>query len=271
MTLPSFFVILAGGFVTGILGALLGIGGGVFFIPYLVLLLKIPIHQAIATGIVCVIATSSAAASVNVERKFTNIRLGMLLEVATTTGAILGGFTANALSGAVLSKVFGGLLFFVAFLMIRGIWMGREDATTSGDNGWIRGSYFDPATGKDVTYTVRRIPVALSFSLIAGNLSGLLGIGGGLIKVPALNLMCGVPMKAATTTSNFMIGVTAVASAFIYYAHDRIHPVITCAAVLGVLLGSMVGTTISAKIRGRSIALIFTFVLLILGVQMILR
>jgi uncharacterized membrane protein YfcA len=271
MTFQSFLFILVGGFVTGILGALLGIGGGVFFIPYLVLFLRVPIHQAIATGIVCVIATSSAAASVNVERKFTNIRLGMLLEVATTVGAILGGFTANALSGAVLSKVFGALLFLVAFLMMRRLWTGKEDVTTAEENGWIRGGYFDPATSKEVTYTVRRIPVALSFSLIAGNLSGLLGIGGGVIKVPAMNLMCGVPMKAATATSNFMIGVTAVASAFIYYANNRVHPVITCAAVIGVLCGSALGTTISARTRGRTIALIFTLILLILGMQMILR
>jgi len=271
MTLQSFLLILAGGFVTGILGALLGIGGGVFFIPYLVLFLKIPIHQAIATGIVCVIATSSAASSVNVERKFTNIRLGMLLEVATTVGAVLGGFTANVLSGRVLSKVFGGLLFLVAFVTVRRVWMGEGDATTGSESGLIRGAYFDPAMNKDVNYTVQRLPVALSFSLIAGNLSGLLGIGGGVIKVPVMNLMCGVPMKAATATSNFMIGVTAVASAFIYYANNRVNPVITCAAVIGVLCGSMLGATISAKIRGRTIVLIFTVVLLILGMQMVLR
>jgi uncharacterized membrane protein YfcA len=271
MTLQSFFFILAGGFATGILGALLGIGGGVFFIPYLVLLLKVPIHQALATGIVCVIATSSAAASVNVERKFANIRLGMVLEVATTAGAILGGFTANALSGAVLSKVFGGLLFLVAFLMIRRVWIGNGDATTTGERGLIRGAYFDPAMNKEVRYTVRRLPTALAFSLAAGSLSGLLGIGGGVIKVPVMNLICGIPMKAATATSNFMIGVTAVASAFIYYANNRVHPVITCAAVIGVLCGSMLGVTISAKTRGRTILLIFTVVLLILGMQMILR
>jgi uncharacterized membrane protein YfcA len=271
MTLQSFFFILAGGFVTGILGALLGIGGSVFFIPYLVLLLKVPIHQAIATGIVCVIATSSATASVNVERKFTNIRLGMVLEVATTVGAILGGFTANALSGAVLSKVFGGLLFLVAFLMIRRVWTGKSDAATSTEDGWIHGGYFDPAMNKEVRYTAHRLPAALSVSLVAGNVSGLLGIGGGVIKVPVMNLLCAIPMKAATATSNFMIGVTAVASAFIYYANNRIHPVITCAAVIGVLCGSMLGATISAKIRGGTIGLIFTFVLLILGIQMILR
>ena len=271
MTLHSFFFILSGGFVTGILGALLGIGGGVFFIPYLVLFLNIPIHQAIATGIVSVIATSSAAASVNVERKFTNIRLGMVLEVATTIGAILGGVSANVLSGSALSKIFGILLFVVAFLMIRRIRLGEGDARSTEDQGWLRGAYYDPAIQKEVKYTVRRVPLGLTISFLAGNLSGLLGIGGGVIKVPAMNLFCAVPMKAATATSNFMIGVTAVASAFIYYAHNQIHPVITSTAVIGVLFGSMVGTTISAKVSARTITLIFTVVLLILALLMILR
>lgn len=271
MTLESFLLILVGGFGTGILGALLGIGGGVFFIPYLVLFLNIPIHQAIATGIVSVIATSSAAASVNVERKFANIRLGMVLEIVTTVGAILGGFTANALSSNVLSKIFGALLVLVALLMIRKMRSRGEEGGFNERGGWIRGSYLDPAANKEVKYTVQRLPIGLSISFIAGNLSGLLGIGGGVMKVPAMNLFCGVPMRAATATSNFMIGVTAVASAFIYYAHNQIHPVITSAAVIGVLVGSMVGTTVSARIRGRTIALIFTVVLLTLAVQMFLR
>ncbi len=271
MTIESFVLILVGGFVTGILGALLGIGGGVFFIPYLVLFLNVPIHQAIATGIVSVIATSSAAASVNVERKLANIRLGMVLEIATTVGAILGGFTANTLSSTVLSKIFGALLIVVALLMIRKTRSRGEDRESTESAGRIHGSYLDPAANREVKYTVRRLPVGLSISFVAGNLSGLLGIGGGVIKVPAMTLFCGVPMKAATATSNFMIGVTAVTSAFIYYSHNQIHPVITSAAVIGVLFGSMVGTTVSARIRGRTIALIFTVVLLILAVQMFLR
>ncbi len=271
MTLDAFFLILSGGVITGILGALLGIGGGVFFVPYLVLFLHIPIHQAIATGIISVIATSSVAAAIKVERKFTNIRLGMVLELATTVGAILGGLTANALSGGSLSKIFGILLAVVAFLMIRRIQLRETDSGTEDEHGWLRGNYFDPATEKQVSYTVRRIPLGLGVSFIAGNISGMLGIGGGVIKVPAMNLFCGVPMKAATATSNLMIGVTAVASAFIYYAHDQVHPVITSAAVIGVLFGSLVGTTLSAKIQGRTTAVIFTVVLLILAVQMIFR
>ena len=271
MTLEAFFLILFGGFVTGIFGAILGIGGGVFFVPYLVLFLHIPIHQAIATGIISVIATSSITAAIKVERKITNIRLGMVLELATTTGAILGGLTANALSGDTLSKIFGTLLAAVALLMMRRIQLRETDLGAEGDQGWLRGNYYDPATDKQVHYTVQRVPLGLGVSFIAGNISGILGIGGGVIKVPAMNLFCGVPMKAATATSNFMIGVTAVASAFIYYAHDQVHPVITSAAVLGVLVGSVIGTAASAKIHGRTIAMIFTLVLLILAVQMILR
>jgi uncharacterized membrane protein YfcA len=271
MSLPTFLLILFGGFVAGTLGALLGIGGGIFFIPYLVLFLDIPIHQAIATGIVSVIATSSAAASVNVERKFTNIRLGMVLELATTVGAILGGFTANALSGGALSKIFGALLVVVVLLMVRKARDESRDERIASGDGWIQGRYYDPAVNREVNYTVRRLPVGLTISLVAGHLSGLLGIGGGVIKVPAMSLFCGVPMKAATATSNFMIGVTAVASAFIYYAHDRIHPVVTSAAVIGVLLGSMVGTTISARIRGRTLALVFSVVLALLALKMLLR
>jgi uncharacterized membrane protein YfcA len=271
MTLEAFLLILFGGLVTGIFGAILGIGGGIFLIPYLVLLLHIPIHQAIATGIISVIATSSMTAAIKVERKFTNIRLGMVLELATTIGAILGGLTANALSGATLSKVFGILLIVVAFFMIRKIRQRQAEGRTANSAGWLKGSYYDPAANKQVNYTVQRVPLGLGISLIAGNLSGMLGIGGGVIKVPAMNLLCGVPMKAATATSNFMIGVTAVASAFIYYNHNHVHPVITSAGVLGVLIGSIVGTEVSAKLPGRTIAAIFTVVLILLAVEMLLR
>ncbi len=269
MSLTSFLLILFGGSIAGLLGALLGIGGGIFLIPYFVLFLKIPIHQAIATSIVCVIATSSTAASVNVDRRFANVRLGMVLETTTTLGAIIGGFTANALSATTLSRIFGALLVFVSLLMVRK--SRQKEASTEFRGGWINGQYFDPATNQEVKYTVRRLPAGLSVSFIAGNLSGLLGIGGGIMKVPAMNLFCGVPMKAATATSNLMIGVTAVASAFIYYAHDRIHPVITSAAILGVLLGSWAGTALSARLHGRTIAYIFTGVLLFLAIEMFLR
>lgn len=268
MSIQSFILILLGGGVTGIFGALLGIGGGVFLIPFLVLILKIPIHEAVATGIIAVIATSSAAASVNVERRFTNIRLGMVLEVATTIGAILGGVTANIISGQALSKIFGVVLFIVAVLMLRRTREKTGDIVPIVSKKKITGIYFDPAINQEVKYSVQRLPLGLGVSFIAGNISGLLGIGGGVIKVPAMNLFCGIPLKAATATSNFMIGVTAAASAFIYYAHDRINPIVTAAAVLGILLGSVVGTQLSARLHSRIIAGLFTIVMFFLAIEM---
>lgn len=276
-------MILSGGVVTGILGTLLGIGGSIFLIPYLVLFLHIPIHQAIATGIVSVIATSTAGAAIYLERRFVNIRLGMFLEVATTIGAILGGLAANTLGGTVLSKAFAALLFAVAAVMIWRIFRGdandssrkmaasSEASTESAGGGWIQGGYYDPATKEEVKYRARRLSAGFGFSFLAGNLSGMFGIGGGIVKVPVMNLLCSVPIRAATATSNFTMGVTAVASAFIYYAHNQIHPVITSAAVLGVLVGSTIGTAISARIHGQVLTLIFTFVVLFVAVQMMLR
>ena len=273
MPLETILLIALGGALTGIIGALFGIGGGIFLIPFLVLLLDVPMHQAIATSLVAVIATSSAAASVNIERRFTNIRLGVLLETATTAGAILGGMTANILSEDVLSRLFGVSLFLVAILMT-GRLLQRESSTaetTLVDRGSLGASYFDPAVQQEVHYRVRRIPAGLGVSFFAGNFSGLLGIGGGIIKVPAMTLLCGLPMKAATATSNFMIGVTALASVFIYYANGHVHPVVTGAGVVGVLGGSLLGTYLSGRLRTKFITALFVIILIAIALQMSLR
>ncbi|HEY4643186.1 MAG TPA: sulfite exporter TauE/SafE family protein [Bacteroidota bacterium] len=273
MSLESVLLIAFGGIVTGILGALFGIGGGIFLIPYLVLLLGVPMHQAIATSIVAVIATSSAAASVNVGRGFTNLRLGVLLETATTTGALLGGLTANVLSESVLSRLFGALLLFVAAVMVWSIRRPEEAATStrSGDRGKLETSYYDPAIGEEIRYRVVRVPAGLGASFFAGGISGLLGVGGGIIKVPAMNLLCGVPIKAAAATSNFMIGVTALASVFIYYAHGHVNPLVTGAGVVGVLGGSLLGTYLSGKLHGKLIAGLFAVIMILVAVKMLLR
>ncbi|MFQ5797933.1 MAG: sulfite exporter TauE/SafE family protein [Bacteroidota bacterium] len=273
MPLETILLIAFGGVLTGIIGALFGLGGGIFFIPFLVLLLDIPMHQAIATSLVAVIATSSAAASVNIERRFTNIRLGVVLETATTAGAVLGGMTANILSEDVLSRLFGGLLFFVAILMARSMRQ-RESSTpetVSAQEGKLGASYFDPAVQEEVRYDVRRVPAGLGVSFFAGNISGLLGIGGGIIKVPAMTLLCGLPMKAAAATSNFMIGVTALASVFIYFAHGHVQAVVTGAGVLGVLGGSLLGTYLSGRLHGKLITGLFVVILIAVAIQMFLQ
>jgi uncharacterized protein len=266
----SFIFLLVGGFIAGAFGALLGLGGGVLLIPFLMMVLGIPIHQAIATSIIAVIATSSVGASMNLERRIVNMRLGMLLEIATVSGAILGGITANYLSANVLTKLFSGLLFLVALIMIWRI-RHRNGQETTYTNGVLSGTFIDEASGEPVVYTVKKVPAVLCVSLVAGNVSGLLGVGGGIFKVPAMHILSGIPMKAATATSNFMIGVTAAASAFIYFAHGHVNPFVASTAALGVLVGSMTGIRISRKIHSKVLTWVFVVALLGISLQLFLR
>jgi uncharacterized membrane protein YfcA len=265
------WVILAGA-ATGVLGAILGTGGGVLLIPVLVLGLGVPMHYAVATSLVSVIATSSAVASTNVERGTANMRLGMTLEIATALGAISGGLTAGWLAPRTLEGLFALMLLPTAFLMARG----RGEAapaeasgtSAANDVGVLGSHYLDESEGRTVAYRVQRLWAGLGISFLAGNLSGLLGIGGGTFKVPALNLLCGVPIKAAAATSNFMIGVTAAASAFLYYGRGEVRPALTAVVVLGVVAGSAYGSVVNRRIRGRHVRLVFAVLLVAVAVQM---
>lgn len=270
MTFTTFFALLLGGVITGTFGALLGLGGGVLLIPFLVLVLGIPIHEAIATSIIAVIATSSAGAAMNLERHTVNMRLGMLLEIGTVAGAILGGVTANLLSGAILTRLFAGLLLLVSLVMIRRAraQRGKEPIHT---DGVLPGTFVDDATGETVRYTVKRIPGVLGVSFLAGNVSGLLGVGGGIFKVPAMNMISGIPIKAAAATSNFMIGVTAAASAFIYFANGHMNPIVNATAALGVLGGSYLGVRVSRKIHSGVLTWVFALVLLFISFELFTR
>jgi uncharacterized membrane protein YfcA len=270
---------------TGVLGAMLGTGGGVFLIPVLVFFVEgMDMHHAIATSIVSVIATSSAVASTNVERGTANMRLGMTLEVGTTLGAIAGAITARLLHARVLEAVFAVVLLPTAFLMARGRTETADEPegdkketkpnSTNSDAaspGVLGGSYVDEAEGRTIVYRVRRLWAGLGISFIAGNLSGLLGIGGGVFKVPALHLLCDVPMKAAAATSNFMIGVTAAASATLYFAHGSVRPALTAAVVLGVLIGSALGTLVNRRVRASAVRLLFAVLLVAVAGQMLYR
>jgi uncharacterized protein len=270
MPAESFLLLVVGGIATGTIGAMLGLGGGVFLTPFLVLVFHLPMHQAIATSILAVIATSSAGAAMNVERQIVNLRLGMSLEVATVIGAILGGLTANMLGGDVLSRVFAALLLCVSFMMV---WRMRHSRglSTPVDAGAFPASFSDEAAGKVISYSVARVPWVMGVSFVAGNISGLLGVGGGIFKVPAMNLIAGIPLKAAAATSNFMIGVTAAASAFIYFAHGHLNPLIATPAALGVLMGSFLGVRINRRIHGVYLTWIFAAVLFFVALKMFWR
>jgi uncharacterized membrane protein YfcA len=259
---------------SGFLGALLGLGGGVIMVPLLIFVLGLPIHIAAGASIVAVVATSSASASVYVNDELTNMRLGMFLELATTLGAVTGASLMAGASEAALKTVFGASLIYASAVM----W---HQMRTSGRswvpcvNDWVAdrlrlgASYHDAARNETITYGVSRSLPTFAISYVAGVVSGLLGIGGGGIKVPAMNAFSGVPMKAAVATSNFMIGVTAAASALVYIRNGFCDSFVTAPVVLGTLAGSLLGARATLRVRGVVIKKVFVVVLLLLGLRMI--
>nr|WP_255603619.1 sulfite exporter TauE/SafE family protein [Oscillochloris sp. ZM17-4] len=251
----------------GGLGSMLGIGGGVLLIPLLTGPLGIPIKTAIGASIVSVIATSSAAGAVYVGKGMSHTRLSMILEIATTMGAFAGGITAVLIDPRWLSAIFALVLCYVIYSMSR---LPKEDHESS-PTGLLDTSYDDPLSGREVRYGVRNLPAGLGASFLAGNVSGLLGIGGGIIKVPIMSLVMGMPLRAAIATSNFMIGVTAATSAVIYYQHGFLDPRVAIPTALGVLGGAQIGARIGGKVRSQRLKQIFQGLLIIFAVQMLFQ
>ncbi len=242
---------LAGlGALAGLVGSLLGLGGGLLITPLLTLLFGVPIEVAIATSLVAIIGTSSAAASVYVEQKLSDIRLGMILELATTLGAISGALAAGLLTRRWLTFLFSAFLFYAGSTMVR-----RASSSHLPED--------DPPQ-----YQVRRLRLGMGLSYLAGGISGLLGVGGGPVKVPMMYLLMGVPLRVATATSNFMIGVTAAASALIYYMRGSVLVYLTAPVVVGVFAGSLVGSHLSRRVPTRWILWLFVAVMLYLALSM---
>lgn len=260
-------VFLLIGLLVGAFGAMLGVGGGIMLIPLLTVVLGVPIKTAIGASIICVIATSSAAGAVYVGRGLTHNRLAMVLEIATTGGALTGGITAMLISPHLLTLFFGMILVYVAFSMRK---LPKEDRTAS-PTGLLDTSYMDPRTGNAVSYGIRNLPAGMGTSFLAGNVSGLLGIGGGIIKVPIMSLVMGVPLRASIATSNFMIGITAATSAIIYYTHGYMDPTIAIPTALGVLVGAQIGTRLGGRLRSQKLKQVFQVLLLVFAVQMFYR
>ena len=252
------------GLGVGGLGSMLGIGGGVLLIPLLTGLFDISIKTAIGASIICVIATSSAAGAIYVGRGLVHTRLAMILEIATTMGALAGGITAVLLSPNMLSGIFGTALIYVLFSLRR---LPKEDLAVV-PTGVLNTTYIDPFSDQVLTYGIRNLPLGMGASFVAGNISGLLGIGGGIIKVPVMSLIMGMPLRAAIATSNFMIGITAATSAVIYYQHGYLDPSIAIPTALGVLLGAQLGTRIGGRVRSQRLKQIFQGLLLVFAIQM---
>ena len=231
------------GMIAGAAGSLTGVGGGLIITPVLTLGFGVPIHQAIATSLCCVIATSSGAAASYIEQHLSDIRLGMTLELATTVGAISGSLVAAILSRDALAILFALLLTYAGATMVRRSLVAET----------VKSGSAEP-------YQVKRLPLGLCCSGAAGVISGMLGVGGGVIKVPIMYLVMGVPFKVATATSNFMIGVTAAASAFIYYARGDVRPLVTAPTAVGVFLGAALGARLLRRTPSRWLILLFSFI-----------
>jgi uncharacterized membrane protein YfcA len=263
--------------LAGLIGALFGLGGGVLIIPFLTLVEGIPVQFAVGASIVSVVATSSASAATYVQDHLTNLRLGMFLEIGTVAGAITGAYVTVFFQGHnswVLFVLFGLLLVYAAVLTLSGR---RLDAPAKVAPDRIArilnlgGQYKDLATGETIDYEVTRTPHTLSISYVAGIVSGLLGVGGGIIKVPTMNLVSKVPVKVASATSNFMIGVTAAASASLYFLRGQVHPLLAAPLIIGVVAGSAVGTKLLRVTPPAKVKLLFSVLLLLISVDMIIQ
>ncbi len=265
-------MIFVGSIAAGLLGSLVGLGGGVLIVPLLTLVFGFPIYFANGASIISVIATSSGAAAAYVRDHITNLRVGMFLELATTTGAICGAFLAGLLAPELLSVIFGIILLISAAPLVFKI---GEELPQGVKNdrlaNWLRlsSSYPDKHLHQDVPYQVTRTPLGLVMMYVAGLVSGLLGIGSGTFKVLALDEAMRLPLKVSTTTSNFMIGVTAAASAGVYLHRGYIDPGLAMPVVLGVLAGSMVGARVLSVARTPWLRTVFVWVIVALAIEMI--
>ena len=244
-----------GGLIAGLFGSLLGLGGGVLIIPMLTLVFGIPMKEAVGTSLIYVIATSSGAASLYVKKHMADIRLGMTLELATTIGAVAGGLVAGIVKPEVLAILFSLLLVYIAFSMTRK----RSEKNLGGGSSIPR------------DYQITNLPLGMGASFFAGNVSGLLGVGGGVIKVPTMYLLMGVPLKIAAATSNFMIGVTATAGAFVYCARGEVDLLVSGSTMIGVFFGALIGSRILHLIKTEYLKKTFIIVLLYLSLEMLLK
>lgn len=266
--------IFVAAFAAGLLGSLVGVGGGILIVPLLTIGFGLPIEFAIGASIVSVIATSSGAAAAYVRDHLTNVRVGMLLELATTTGAVTGAVVGGYLNPKVLFFLFGFVLLFSLVPMVRKL---GEDEPVGVENDALAerlslaSAYPDRLHNRWVPYRVTRVPLGFVMMYVAGVVSGLLGIGSGALKVLAMDSAMRLPIKVSSATSNFMIGVTAAASAGIYFWRGDVLPVIAAPVALGVLVGATVGARLLVRFQNQTVRALFMLVLAAVSVEMLLR
>lgn len=258
--------------LAGVFGSVLGLGGGTIVTPALTLLFGIDINHAIGASIISVIATSSGSAIAYIRDRITNVRVGMFLEIATTIGAITGAFIGGLIPSKFLYVIFAVLLLYSAYAMIK---KARQELPKNvrlhplAAKLGLAGEYYDKTLGETVSYNVDRVPEGFGVMYGAGVISGLLGIGSGSFKVMALDVFMKMPLKVSTATSNFMMGVTAAASAGIFLLRGDIDPVISAPVALGVLIGATLGSRLMQRMKSRTIRLLFIPVMIYIAAQML--
>ena len=264
--MPTDLLLLLSGLLAGAFGALLGLGGGILIVPILTFGFGVPLTAAVGTSLICVIATSTGAAAINVSAGRADVRLGITLGAGTVVGAVTGGVVAGFLPDRVLAGLFAALLAYTAVTMSRRL-LGSGVAADDG-------AQLDPAApdGPDAPgYRGHRLPVAVGGSFLAGNVSGLLGVGGGVVTVPLIHLVMGAPMRIAVTTSNFMIGITAAAGAYAYLFRGDVDPRLAAPVVLGVAGGAALGAAVSARVRSSWLMGLFVVVVVYVAFRMAVR
>jgi uncharacterized protein len=265
------FLVWAGALVAGFLGSLTGLGGGVVLVPLLTIFFHVDLRYAIGASLVSVIATSSGSAAAYVKEGFSNIRIGMFLEIATTLGALFGAYLTAKVPANAIAIIFAIVLLYSAYVSRRT--RPRTDTEEPPDPQATKlkmnGSF--PDTSGVRQYNVYHVPTGFGVMWIAGALSGLLGIGSGALKVVAMDQAMKIPFKVSTTTSNFMIGVTAAASAGVYLSRGYIDPSLAMPVMIGVLIGSLMGTRVLVKTQTKRLRLVFSVVIVLLGLEMMFK
>jgi hypothetical protein len=260
--------------VAGVLGSIFGLGGGTIVVPALTLAFGLDIRYAIGASVVSIIATSSGAAAAYVKERLTNLRVAMLLELGTTTGAITGAYLAGLIQTRWLFVIFGLMMGYSAIRMLKNPEKHGPDAVPPdalSDRLRLHGSYFDHSLNREIVYRVTRAKTGLALMFGAGVVSGLLGIGSGALKVPAMDLAMRLPIKVSTATSNFMIGVTGAATAGVYFCRGDIDPFVAAPVAAGVLAGALIGSRVLPRLQNESIRRAFVVVLLWVSAQMFFK
>lgn len=253
--MPTELLLALSGLLAGAFGAMLGLGGGVLIVPILTLGFGVPLTAAIGTSLICVIATSTGAAAINVRAGRADVRLGITLAAGTAVGAFTGGVIAGFLPERVIAGLFAALLGYTAATMLR-----RLFGSAASEPPAAEGDPAAPGGPAAPAYRTRRLPLAVGGSVVAGNVSGLLGVGGGIVTVPLVHLVMGAPMRVSVATSNFMIGITAAAGAYAYLFRGDVDSRLAAPVVLGVAVGAALGAVLSARLHTRVLGAIFVVV-----------